>query len=544
MAQTQSKITVPEKPIIIGTAKTDRPVLVVGANLVPVEFIQIMGELLDPPDVANENVLPHEVGMVRFRTDVYPKDPETLELIPACYEPWSGSITINLKAAVLNARRIAKGPDNRASLELTIWHNLICKVLHETFHSYQTIKKIEAGLPVVFDQEDEDMAEAFAYDKSIEMAKTIRMEMPERHDWGWFTGYIEEWYKHLKDQPYAGLHQMMRNNGLIYYAPEDLTEVHSFREMMNMLAGADVYDSTPEAWHPDNEKEPETSLFLVMTEEEVSKLSTPVATEVADIVIESALAEDIPEAPVEETVEVDDVPETPAAEDVPDVPDAPSGAEDAGVEEFISAANATDVPEPPGFEERTPSPNRAPRPSAGPSGVSAPPHDLPVNQVANIMKQIWMHLFRTIFTKCGFDPSLPKGFANPYAVMEPVDFSYISGADKVLTTMTCQDANGVFRVDMPVQGAVVKGHVKDKKKDGNPSMMPCFQIGINDGSGKVWKRIIMPQNPATTSKSAALARTGHKIAWIMEDVPPGQKSRFLGKVDIPPGQQFINFTWF
>jgi hypothetical protein len=54
----------------------------------------------------------------------------------------------------------------------------------------------------------------------------------------------------------------------------------------------------------------------------------------------------------------------------------------------------------------------------------------------------------------------------------------------------------------------------------------------------------MPQNPATTSRSAALAKAGHRIAWIMEETPPGQKPKFLGKVSTKPGQTLIDYKWF
>lgn len=177
-----------------------------------------------------------------------------------------------------------------------------------------------------------------------------------------------------------------------------------------------------------------------------------------------------------------------------------------------------------------------------------PAHGLTPQQCGEAMKSVYLRMFQHIFDKCGFMPAAPKGFDTQlvYAVLEPIRIDDIPGAASIIKFMDSRDHAGrpkqrMMPLMITPQGSFVKGDVWDYKKDGNPTMLPGYNLEVLGADGKLHKRTILPQNPNTNSGTAGLARNGHQILHIMNgDAHYDDKSRkFMMRLQRAPGASQI-----
>lgn len=188
-------------------------------------------------------------------------------------------------------------------------------------------------------------------------------------------------------------------------------------------------------------------------------------------------------------------------------------ADEAGEEITYYSAEDDGVP-----QDYTP-PMAAPAPAAAPAPYQAatqqvqphqprmyPPNAYTNEQLVEYAARLYAFLDNYIFNKCGW---LGNGFfANPNAILEPVDISNVVPQDFV---MECEglDANGRWNPHLP-GGRFIKGQVF--KNAG----VPGYTLHLN-ARGTGLKRLIMAQNPNKPSRSAADAKAGNRITWVIKD---------------------------
>jgi hypothetical protein len=152
------------------------------------------------------------------------------------------------------------------------------------------------------------------------------------------------------------------------------------------------------------------------------------------------------------------------------------------------------------------------------------PNGHAVESIKPFLHHVWMRMYAHIFNKCGFDGR--GGFANPAAVLEPVridDLVMATGMTNVLMEYDTNDAAGKWSPGVKVDG-FIRGQVFRK------SGLPGYVVYINVG-GMCLKRVFVPQNGTTNSKSAEEARQGHVIAWVIDgDREDNDKSKW--KIEI------------
>jgi hypothetical protein len=117
-----------------------------------------------------------------------------------------------------------------------------------------------------------------------------------------------------------------------------------------------------------------------------------------------------------------------------------------------------------------------------------------------------------IFTKCGWNGH--GGFTNPAAILDPIRIDDIVPADFVMEAEGV-DANGRWNEHIPC-GTVIRGQVFRN------TGLPGFKIHMN-ARGTDLVRVILPQNLNKPSRSAADAKAGNRIIWVMRDNDPTNK---------------------
>jgi hypothetical protein len=155
----------------------------------------------------------------------------------------------------------------------------------------------------------------------------------------------------------------------------------------------------------------------------------------------------------------------------------------------------------------------APAQAAAPAPYNKPaerrtyvPNNYTNEQIEEFGMRLYSFLDKYIFDKCGW---LGNGyFSNVNAITDTVDISNVVPEDFVVE---CEglDASGRWSSHIPA-GRFIKGQVS--KNAG----VPMFTLHLNiRGTGV--KRLVMPQNPNKTSRSASDAKAGNRITWIIKD---------------------------
>ena len=125
-------------------------------------------------------------------------------------------------------------------------------------------------------------------------------------------------------------------------------------------------------------------------------------------------------------------------------------------------------------------------------------------------------------TKCGFSAGTYLDQFK-WAVLEPINIADIPNADKLFHSMATRDqAGSPTNYATPCNGAV-KGDISGK------AGLPIYTFEILGADGRLHKRTLVAQNPTTAAKTAARARNGERIFWLIDaDRANGDDGKWMG----------------
>jgi len=519
-------------PVFVNT--DSGAVAVYGHEHVSKKDLIILAYCLSLPEFSKEmgtGFSNHNVKSVVFRIDNRPKNKDGKPILANCSFD-AGAICINLLQTVTAGIEDAM-KHGEVSIFASYHRNMILSFLHE-IHHLSTLDDIPTDQELI-DMAEED-ANLWAMDSLISLAKTRDIEPAHHAESSFLAGQLMELLKENTDE-WAIEQRRMLDNHIMYLLPETDTKrevpFHTFKGYVQLLAG-DVDD--PE-WKKETilgagaENPYEAAIRAVS--DPIPTVQTPVSA--MPNTSPAVLAEHMEmEDPGYEGMGIDPnmvgmgfgmpVNNTFPMGEVPAIPMSVAGLSTSPTPAFngFPVANANPAPTP--MAPMT-APGQAPvYPSTGRTN----------EQIAEIVKGVYMKCYQHIFTHCGRLINSDYGFSNPKAVyraaiprtqaeiaagvperFRPFGVALSPEEMEVVVKMECMDINDRYCPNMPTSGGILYGNVMKN------TQLPHYKITINMGGMEV-VRLLLPQNPATRDsngqykKTAAAARAGSAIMYIME----------------------------
>jgi hypothetical protein len=153
------------------------------------------------------------------------------------------------------------------------------------------------------------------------------------------------------------------------------------------------------------------------------------------------------------------------------------------------------------------------------------PNNYSDEQIQAFMGAVYKRLHANIFNKCGRQPN--GTFTNAAAILEGVrvdDLETSMGVKGIVAEYDTFDANGRWSPGEKCNG-FIRGQIFSKSK------LPGYVLYLNlRGFGA--KRVLSPQNPNTASTTAAKARVGVAITFVINgDKEDADKSKWVGRFE-------------
>jgi len=153
------------------------------------------------------------------------------------------------------------------------------------------------------------------------------------------------------------------------------------------------------------------------------------------------------------------------------------------------------------------------------------PNNYSDEQIQAFMGSVYKRLHANIFNKCGRQPD--GTFTNAAAILEGVridDLETSMGVRGIVAEYDTFDANGKWSPGEKCNG-YIRGQIFSKSK------LPGYVLYLNlRGFGA--KRVLSPQNPNTASTTAAKARAGVAITFVINgDKADDDKSKWVGRFE-------------
>ena len=493
--QTSTSIFSP-KTIILPTDLND--ITITNAELVTPKVIEIIKtavnvSCMEPEGTGLTNIL--------FRLDDHPKSSEydyTWMFYPVSY-----SAVCSLQNCVDIAIDDSKDDDGFAkfiSVSTIAWQNIIQGFFHELHHANTYLQDgIEALTVKEARDEEENRAVEYSQKMLYDLAKSIDLE-PEFSVkvWDMLKESMAMEIEDITTDPKASdknkmwvtAQQYMLENGGVFYDPtddDDKTYITSFRELLHINSG-DAEDD-PEWTTPVNEIE--------LVQEPNNEPAKPVNAEVVETVpwfngVEQNQQNNSTATPAQ-TITVN-VPTPPAVEVTPQAQ--PGGVQpvqiNLGAQPVVNTAPVQNIVV--GAQ--------AYQPVTLPTGVN------PQDVVFGLYKKLYFHIFST----CKFNPLNPTTpFEAGQSIIQPVQLDV--NENQFVKEYT---PNEDFRLRTPATGTVA-GRFIDKAQT-----LPGYELTMSTMDGTQIRRKLIPQNPnklkadGTPTATAALAKAGHAILWIID----------------------------
>ncbi len=509
-------------------------VAVYGHEHVSKKDLIILNHCLTLPEFSKEmgvGFSNHNVKSVIFRTDNRPKNKEGKPILANCAFD-AGAICVNLLQTVTAGIEDAM-KHGEVSIFASYHRNMILSFLHE-IHHLATLEDVPTD-PDLVDMAEDD-AEIWSMDSLIELAKTKDIEPAHHAESSFLSNQLMELLKENTDE-WAIEQRRMLDNHIMYLLPETETKkevpFHSFKGYVQLLAG-DVDDP---AWKKETilgagAVNPYDAAIRAISDP-IPEVKTPT----------SAMPNTSPVV-LAEHMEIED----PGYEGMAIDPNMMGFGFGAPVNNMFPMGEMPAIPMSVAGLNANPTPafNDFPvanmNPAPTPTAPMTAPGQVPVfpvtgrtnEQIAEIVKGVYMKCYQHIFTHCGRLMNSDHGFSNPKAVyrmalprtqqeieagmperFRPFGIALTPEEMAVVVKVECSDINERWCPNMPTSGGVLYGHVMKN------TLLPHYKLTINM-SGMEVVRLLLPQNPATRDsngqykKTAMAARNGSAIMYIME----------------------------
>lgn len=174
-----------------------------------------------------------------------------------------------------------------------------------------------------------------------------------------------------------------------------------------------------------------------------------------------------------------------------------------------------------------------------PEAIQLKPNNYPAEKLIAFMQDVYKTLYYHIFNVCGWNGTPQMGaqdwnFSAPENVVaKPVSIAHIihaHGMPDVIVGYNTHDASGkkLWGANMErCENGIIRGEIFAKSK------LPGYTLYCNF-YGKLYKRVLAPQNTAKNSTYANRARSGECIAWVIKG-EGSENNKFIG--------HFANGKW-
>jgi hypothetical protein len=508
-------------------------VLIKGDNLIAKKIVNLAGEMIRSLGIINTLV---------FRNDGYPKNVYGMSDLDA------GTIVVNLEKHWEACCEIAQAPDCYLSIRaIWIMHILNC-IAHEMDHlTFSGLDRKDYEQMPQPEREERAIAHAKAF--VIEMAQQFDMEPEQLHTDPTLYIKMTQLFQTRGNEPWVIRQRKLLEDALIYSDPDlPQTRCTKLRDWFQMSS---TKPDGPEwrqptfpvsiVFHEDHPGQmavfspqgPPAAIEAVV--QPVALAPTPViavqqpaaAVDMSPRIGEEGSVIYMDEGDMQSDVFYDDGEGDPNA-----VPVMAMGCVGTAP---VAAPMAPPTYVPPGVDE-VPVFNAQVAQTAGYQAAAAGPYKpkaqkmFPANaytdeQIVAFMSVVYKRLHANIFNKCGRQPN--GTFTDAAAILEGVridDIETSMGVKGIIAEYDTFDANGKWSPGEKCNG-FVRGQIFSKSK------LPGYVLYLNfRGYGA--KRVLTPQNPNTSSTTAAKARAGVAITFVINgDKADDDKGKWVGRFE-------------
>lgn len=533
LKEQEKELDLPEPKQASPTIMLSSGIAVRGAALLPQKLLGIL-------DWYHNNQDPRSgVMSIVAREDGQPKGVVALSF------PWSASYVLNLEH--LWNRVVAKlEKEPRLNLVAACWFHLIEACLHETVHigmAFADPKEHAEYLATKTDEDEaamEEMVKEVAREKLFDLAKVVDIEPPAAADMGWLGGLIMTKFLGEPENEMVVKSQKMLEDGLVYSDLDSDAEDYVYHRTLrsfikHTLAPEDAeWDDTanlvqvtytldtgetetvvaePVEEAPVVEATPavgtgQPTFVQPTTDETVVEDTTPDHTLLAQQYETTSNGTVNPSQPVQQPAAV-----SPVASDVAGGQAAPSG-----VVDTFQLPNTVVQQQQAAVENLT-----------APTQPMAPPPleklDLSAEAIQGCMREIYMRLYSTMFTRCGWSQNPQTGrfhFASLAENFKAIDIKDILdrwNANGLIVSFLAPNGNNQD-TDHECNEGFVCGFKYHK------TQIPAFQLTLNIGGHRVVRKLIA-QNPNKITnnaytKGADMAGVGNAMAYIFSEADQSQ----------------------
>jgi len=482
----------PQDPIFINTPSAT--VCVYGHDLLSKRYLELLAECLTLEEFdVTKGERDHGVRVVIFRDDNRPKEDGRPLMANCC--PDAGAISINLLQTFTTAMEEAL--DTPEFSIVALFHRcMMLNFLHEIVHM-ERLSNVGVPDDPEKREEEEKLASEWAYDKLVELAKTIDVEAPHPSESPFLAAQLLEMLPDDGSDKIVKQQRFMVENGITYMLPEDGDDpelkFHTFKEVIRVMTGWNEEDTSwdAETILPAGQEAP-----IASTIRELQHSVVP--ADIDDAAIEAAVgnALEIPEIDADPNLGNFGAVFTPA-EPNPNTP------------MFTAPTN----PAAPAVAAPTVAPQAAVATQVTPQVANLPNNGLSQEQVVAIMQEVYMKLYLHIMNNCERLMDSAIGFQKP----ENVHLQAVPLNDQeksVVFKMDCLDENGRWCPGASTANGV-RGQIMKQTR------LPAYKIYFNLG-GREYCRLLLPQNPdkrhsnGELKETALQARAGSAMMYIME----------------------------
>jgi len=532
MANQQAKATAEEavlddQPIVLTGA---RPIVVIGHKLVSTKLIALMQYMLaELVDMVNgdETPIQHDVHVVSFDATSMPVCDHSGKPAYSMWFPDTHTICLYLRNIMAQTERTIRAKRNNCSANMVIWQTEIHCLLHEIRHSQSML----VGEGEFTRAEQEDDADKWSMAMLPLMAKSIDVEPPALAEMPWcgaqVMGILVKATKNEGQAVWLSRQRRMNDKKLLYMSQKGQKTMRFLYDYFKgrALSKGDVEeDWKGELIVPTMRA---ANMCDIGDNVDVTSEAPPPPPEPAQAPAPPPPAGPAPPPPgnAPPPPPADSAPQPPVApKPMPGHPSAPRGNtwEDG---EFIpfEDGDGDEVYEgddelPWYDDDDTSQAAPAATGNAGPSYQQKPnpsvqANDIPATEIINMMQAIYVGCWHHIFGKCAQLKSQDQAFMNPGAVLEPISFAHMPRFNELVTHMDCSIAGegGVakYASQVPVADNRIWGHIAAKNQ------MPLYSLYFNV-HGKVFRRLLMPANPAKDNKMGRGARNGEQHLLVID----------------------------
>jgi len=540
---TKEKAVKPEDGLKVPAPKTPSKTLMLssgialrGAALLPEKMIGIL-------DWYFNNLDPRSgVMSIVIREDNYPKEHVGMAF------PWAASMTINLQYLFeRTAARLSEEP--RLNLVASCWHSLLEVLLHETAHIAMAFAAPEEhneyleAQDAELEEAMEEMTKEIARDKLFDLAKSIDIEPPAIADMGALGAWIHaKFLAHSEDEAaMVKKTQKMLEDGLVYSDLSEDEEDYTYHKTLRSFVRHALAPEGDEGWD-DGANLIQVSYSLEDGSTEVSKAQPVEEAPVIEAEPQTATATGGPTFVPDDggTEDMDTTPDQTILEDqyqttgfidpngnveMAVVPKAQPVASDVAGEQAKPQDTMDSFQLP---QQVVAAQTQATANMAAPQQQVAPPPlkdlGLSAEAIQGCMREVYMRLYATMFTRCGWsqNPTTGRfGFANLAENTKSIEIKDILdryNAQGLIVSYLAPNENNQD-TEYTVDG-YVRGFVYHK------TQIPAFQLTLNIGGNRVVRKLIA-QNPNKItnnaySKGAEMAGVGNAMAYVFSNADQGQ----------------------